>query len=224
MALALARPRLWSKTSLGDSEVPTAMALVFDTSLSMGYTERDKTRLDEAKERARTLLKRTHEASRVFVIDSAQPIAPAPLSPVAASKRLDGLQITAVNRPLNSGVQQAAKAVEEMDQPRKEIYVFTDLAATGWELGQRITQASAETPAEKQGAGESGRNRKEEAGRESPGSGDVCGEAVVGEAAQRGGGGSEAGQRLLGRWRADAGTGSAAIDRSGEHAHRAVLH
>lgn len=166
MAMALARPRLWSKTSLGDSEVPTAMALVFDTSLSMGYTERDKSRLDEAKERARTLLERTHEASRVFVIDSAQPIAPAPLSPVAASKRLDGLQITAVNRPLNGGVQQAAKAVEEMDQPRKEIYVFTDLAATGWELGQKISQPSAETPAKKKTAKAAETKKEEE--EESP--------------------------------------------------------
>src|SRR4051795_7646381 len=37
MALALARPRLHSQTSLGDREVPTALGLVFDTSLSMGY-------------------------------------------------------------------------------------------------------------------------------------------------------------------------------------------
>src|SRR3954451_2640542 len=33
MALALARPRLYSQTSLGDQEVPTALAFVFDTSL-----------------------------------------------------------------------------------------------------------------------------------------------------------------------------------------------
>src|SRR5690606_33461671 len=89
MALALARPRLWSNTRLGDGEVPTAMALVFDTSLSMDYKERDKTRLDEAKERARALLTRAHESSRVFVIDSAEPIAPVALSPTAARKRVD---------------------------------------------------------------------------------------------------------------------------------------
>src|SRR6478609_1359488 len=35
MALALARPALNSQANLGDREVPTAMALVFDTSLSM---------------------------------------------------------------------------------------------------------------------------------------------------------------------------------------------
>src|SRR5215212_8183343 len=71
MALALARPRLFSQTSLGDQEVPTAVALVFDTSLSMSYKPRDKTLLDEAKERAHDILKRMPSASQVFVIDSA---------------------------------------------------------------------------------------------------------------------------------------------------------
>src|SRR5271169_4098262 len=46
MALALARPRMGitSRTAFGDSNVPAAIGLVFDTSLSMEYTERDKTR------------------------------------------------------------------------------------------------------------------------------------------------------------------------------------
>src|SRR3954451_4704325 len=66
MALALARPRLFSQTSLGDQEVPTALALVFDNSLSMGYKERDKTRLDEAKERAGEILKKIHDSSQVL--------------------------------------------------------------------------------------------------------------------------------------------------------------
>src|SRR3978361_2178116 len=37
MARALARPLLYSKAARGDSEVPTALGLVFDTSYSMGY-------------------------------------------------------------------------------------------------------------------------------------------------------------------------------------------
>src|SRR5215471_13861156 len=49
MALALARPRIYSQTKGGDEEVPSAVGLVFDTSLSMGYKEQDKSRLDEAK-------------------------------------------------------------------------------------------------------------------------------------------------------------------------------
>jgi hypothetical protein len=136
MALALARPRLWSSTRLGDREVPTAMALVFDTSLSMEYKERDRTRLDEAKERARTVLTRAHESSRVFVIDSADPIAPVALSPSAARKRVDALTIVTVNRPLNAALGQAYKAVAAAEQPRHEVYVFTDLARTAWDAGR----------------------------------------------------------------------------------------
>lgn len=138
MALALARPRLFSKTSLGSGEVPTAMALVFDTSLSMEYRERDRSRLEEAKERALGMLERMEESSRVFVIDSSDPIAPPALSPSAARKRLGGLTTRALNRPLNSAVGRAYKAVAGMEQPRHEVYVFTDLARTAWELGQPV--------------------------------------------------------------------------------------
>ena len=81
MALALARPRLYSQMPLGDESVPTALGLVFDTSLSMGYKEKDKTRLDEAKERARAILEKIPDSSLVFVVDSADPVRPAALSP-----------------------------------------------------------------------------------------------------------------------------------------------
>src|SRR4051794_39021809 len=80
MALALARPRFDAKVKANAQEVETAVALVFDTSLSMGYTERDQSRLDEAKARADDLLKRAHAGSQVFVIDTAEPGAPPALS------------------------------------------------------------------------------------------------------------------------------------------------
>src|SRR5580704_6897942 len=70
MALALARPRLYSQIPLGDESVPTALGLVFDTSLSMEYKEKDKTRLDEAKERAKEIINKVPDSSLVFVVDS----------------------------------------------------------------------------------------------------------------------------------------------------------
>src|SRR3954470_12798985 len=132
MALALARPRLYSETSLGDEEVPTALRLVFDTSLSMGYKERDKTRLDEAKERAGEILKKVPDTSQVFVVDSAEPGAPVALSPAAARKRIEGLALHAANRPLNDVLGQAYAAVVDVDRPRHEVYVLTDLARSAW--------------------------------------------------------------------------------------------
>jgi hypothetical protein len=133
MALALARPRLFSQTSLGDEEVPTAIALVFDTSLSMGYKEKDRTRLDEAKLRAAEILKKTPDTSQIFVIDSADPGVPVGLSPASARKRIEGLALRAANRPLNDAMGQAYAAIVDVDRPRHEVYVLTDLARSAWD-------------------------------------------------------------------------------------------
>ena len=103
MALALARPSLFSETPLGDEEVPTAMALVFDTSLSMGYKEKpDKSLLDEAKERALEILKKTPDSSQIFIVDSAESCVPMARSPALARKQIEGLALHAANRPLNA--------------------------------------------------------------------------------------------------------------------------
>src|SRR4029078_10666793 len=64
MALALARPSLVTQATWGGEKVPAALGLVFDTSRSMGYKDlgRDKTRLDEAKERAYEILKKSPDS------------------------------------------------------------------------------------------------------------------------------------------------------------------
>src|SRR3954454_22319189 len=137
MALALARPRLFSDTSLGDEEVPTVTALVFDTSLSMGYKEQpDKSLLDVAKERAGEVLKKTPVSSQIFVVDSSEPGVPVALSPAAARKRIEGLGLHAANRPLNAALGQAYAAVVDGARPRHEVYVLTDLARSSWEPGR----------------------------------------------------------------------------------------
>jgi len=151
MALALARPRIVSEASIGDQEVPTAMGLVFDTSLSMGYKPHDKNRLDEAKERALDLLKKTPSTSQVFVVDSSLPGVPQPLSPAAARKRVEGLSLKAVNRTLNVAVGEAYAAVTgSVDLPRHEVYVLTDLARTGWDT-ERPAEGLDKAAADKAG-------------------------------------------------------------------------
>ena len=139
MALALARPRLYSQVPLGDESVPTALGLVFDTSLSMGYKENGKTRLDEAKERARALLDQISDSSLVFPANSADPVAPVGLSPAAARKWIDNLTLRDVNRPLNAVMGQVYPAVAECDRPRHEVFVLTDLARSSWNPGQRAS-------------------------------------------------------------------------------------
>jgi hypothetical protein len=138
MALALARPRVNARVRAGSEEVEAAIALVFDTSLSMGYNERDKTRLDEAKERAEEVLKRAKPGSQVYVVDSSEPGKPAPLSPGASRARIAALKVRAANRSLNQAVGLGYRAVAESDRPRHEVYVFTDLARSAWRVGDAV--------------------------------------------------------------------------------------
>ncbi len=131
MALALARPTIYSQVPLGDQSVPTALGLVFDTSLSMKYKDKDKTRLDEAKERARDIVSKLPESSLVFVVDSSEPGVTG-LSPAAALKRIDNLTTHAVGRQLNVAMGEAYDAVAACERPVHLVYVLTDLARTAW--------------------------------------------------------------------------------------------
>jgi hypothetical protein len=132
MALALARPRLYSQIPLGDDTVPTALGLVFDTSLSMAYKEKDKSRLDEAKERAREIVSKLPDSSLVFVADSGDPGAAIGVSPSAALKHIESLTIRPVNRPLNPVMGQVYPMVADCDRPVHVVYVLTDLARSAW--------------------------------------------------------------------------------------------
>ena len=138
MALALARPTIVTEASIGDVEVPTAIGLVFDTSLSMSYKQPDKTRLALAKERALEVLKKTPSTSEVFVVDSSEPGVPPPLSPDAARKRIEALEIRPVNRRLNDAVGQAYAAVAAAEKPRHEVYVLTDLVRSSWDADRPV--------------------------------------------------------------------------------------
>ncbi|MDB5349190.1 MAG: N-terminal double-transrane protein [Planctomycetota bacterium] len=151
MALALARPRIDVKASLGTGDEPTAVAFVFDTSLSMGYKERERTRLDEAKERASDALKKMNDQSRVFIIDSSDPAQPVAQTPAAARKKIQGLTIHTANRLLNSALGAAYTAVATVDLPRREVYVLTDLAASQWQTGQEVEGLAEATKSIKKG-------------------------------------------------------------------------
>jgi hypothetical protein len=132
MALALARPRLYSEMPLGDSSVPTALGLVFDTSLSMDYRDKDKSRLDEAKERANEIVGKLPDSSLVFIVDSAVPGVPIGQTPSSALKAIGELKTHSASRSLNAAMGQVYTAVAECDRPVRVVYVLTDLARSAW--------------------------------------------------------------------------------------------
>jgi hypothetical protein len=138
MALALARPRYNAKTQAGDTQVESAIALVFDTSLSMGYADPETPLLQKAKQMAEQLLQRAHGSSQIFVIDSARAAQPVSLTPGAARKAIEALNLEAANQSLNLALGAAYGAVAEAQKPRRQVYVFTDLAQSSWGMNQSI--------------------------------------------------------------------------------------
>ncbi|RLT14657.1 MAG: VWA domain-containing protein [Planctomycetota bacterium] len=141
MSLCLARPTCNTTAPLGESNVPTAMAIVVDTSLSMQWTDaRNRNRLTEAKAIAGKLVKETPITSQVFLIDSAEPIETPPMSPALAEGRIKSLELKAANRPLNSAIEAAYKSVMKSDRPRREVFVLTDLTANSLEPDKVISR------------------------------------------------------------------------------------
>ncbi len=92
--------------------------------------------MDEAKLKAKEKIDKLADSSLVFVVDSAEQGIPIGLSPSAANKRIDGLTIRPVNRPLNAAMGQVYAAVAECDRPVHVVYVLTDLAVSAWDTSR----------------------------------------------------------------------------------------
>ncbi|MBI3469498.1 MAG: BatA domain-containing protein [Planctomycetes bacterium] len=134
MALALARPSVHGTSFIPDQQAPVAAALVFDTSLSMEYRERDRTRLQEAQESALGLLKEFTDGSEVLVLDSADPVAHFFPDVGLARQRVESLRLRPRARSLHQAIIEACRSLSTSDRTRKEIYVFTDLAVGSFSL------------------------------------------------------------------------------------------
>lgn len=141
MALCLARPTCNTTAPLGESNVPAAIALVIDTSLSMQWTDaRNRDRLTEAKEMALRVVKETPITSQIFLIDSAEPIETPPMSPATAESRIKSLALKPDNHTLNAAIEAGYKSVQQSDRPRKEVYVLTDLTTHSLDLDKPLVR------------------------------------------------------------------------------------
>jgi hypothetical protein len=132
LAFALARPTLRGSNAPGKENAPVASALVFDNSLRMGYQQANKSRLDEAKELAGWLLAQLPAESPVTVIDRAGRQRGQELNRSAAELRVERLETSAAVRPMEDALRDAVRWLEDKQDYRGEIYVFTDLATEAW--------------------------------------------------------------------------------------------
>ncbi|MBX3444679.1 MAG: BatA domain-containing protein [Planctomyces sp.] len=143
-----------SPAPTGQFNLPVAAAFVFDTSLSMEYTQEGKTRLDAARQIATEHVRDFPAGSRLAITDTAQDN---PLifqaSMGSAQSRMDALTCSPVALSLNDRIRRALalqaddrqKTIAELgagsdsaiqDRFIRRVYVFTDLATTAWRMGQ----------------------------------------------------------------------------------------
>ncbi|MBX3438478.1 MAG: BatA domain-containing protein [Planctomycetaceae bacterium] len=144
---------LKSPRPASDITLPVAAVFLFDTSLSMGYQQAGKTRLDVAREIALAHLSDLPTGSRAAIGDvgSDHPLLfQSTLS--GAESQLKSRELRPLRLPLNDRIR-AALRLQEDDRQRtlseqgalpddqrtdrflRRIYVFTDLAASAWRLG-----------------------------------------------------------------------------------------
>jgi hypothetical protein len=141
LATALARPVLKGAGWLADTEAPVAAAFVFDTAPRMGLREGNRTRLEQAMALARVVFGRLPGGSAVAVIDtSGEPAAFAP-APAAAEARIGRLAVGTPAQSLPAAIAAGRRLLAGAEQPRRELYVFTDCSRGAWERG---TAAAAE--------------------------------------------------------------------------------
>jgi hypothetical protein len=119
---------------LGAEQAPVAAVLVFDTAPRMEYVHRNRTRLAEAKENARWLLRQLPDESQVAIMDLRGGPAAFAIDRGAAARAVGGLEITYVSTPLALAVDRGIKLAKESEKVRKEIYIFTDLSAAAWSM------------------------------------------------------------------------------------------
>ena len=121
-------------TTLGSQDAPIAAAIVIDTSPRMNYVAENKTRLEEAQEFARWILRQIPQNSSVAIL-SCDPEAPVfQVDNLAAENAIDRLRITPMGRPVAEVVQGAAALLAESPHEQRELYVLSDLSVPGWDV------------------------------------------------------------------------------------------
>ncbi len=139
-AMALAKPLLrptGGKVLFGQSR---GVVLVIDNSASMGYTDGGATLLDRARDAARQVLDSLEPGSTAAVVLAARRAAGPDvifpeLTPELGDVRqaIDRVTPVSLGTDLSSAIDAAKLLLRSSQAESKEVYVFSDLQATGWE-------------------------------------------------------------------------------------------
>ena len=123
-----------SQSGFGDAQAPVAAVIVVDTSPRMGLRHANNTRLEEAREAARELIKQLPPESEVAIVDAASR-GTFSVDLGTAVNMLDSLRVAGFEYPLSELVLRGIDLVRDRDDKRKEVYVMTDLSEVAWREG-----------------------------------------------------------------------------------------
>jgi hypothetical protein len=147
LALALARPTIRAVGTGGRGEAVDAV-FVFDVSASMGARDGDATRLDRAKAAALSVIDNLPPNSTIQVYTCADrtsflgPVSPRNLD--QARHAIKNLELTSLSTDLLPGLAEAHAALDRAAGTQKEVYVFSDLQAQGFDRQPAAVKAKCE--------------------------------------------------------------------------------
>ncbi|MCA9264129.1 MAG: VWA domain-containing protein, partial [Planctomycetales bacterium] len=148
-ALFVRYQREGAVASLGDQEAPVSAILIVDTSPRMSYHESNHTRLETAQELAEWVIRQLPQDSELAVVDSSTTNPVFALDRATAQQSLNTLQVTNVSRSMPELIEQAQELAKSAKNPRREIYVLTDLTQPSWlsAAGDTANSSTAATAA-----------------------------------------------------------------------------
>lgn len=127
--------RVSDASLIGDREAPVAAVMVFDSSPRMRYRQENLTRLEQAQEMATWVIERLPAESRIAVLDSRAITPVFSIDLAAARKTVQRAKSTGAPQSLDRLLETALELLRDNSLKRKEVYVYTDLTAAAWELG-----------------------------------------------------------------------------------------
>lgn len=127
-----ASPGSKTLSALTAEKAPAAVALVIDTSVRMNRSADNRSRLDEAKDLALTILSRLPAESEAAVIRSGPEQDSFQIDLLAARKAIQDLTINSPARSLPDSITAAVRLLQNSKFDRRELFVITDKSAESW--------------------------------------------------------------------------------------------
>lgn len=132
LAFALARPVFHSSGFFAGS-APVAAAIAVDTRPRMAYLRDNQTRLDVAREVSLKVIDQLPKGSQIVVLDSVGQRNQFDRDRGASIDRIAQLTEADGSAQLNKLVDNAISLLQKSEQPRKELYLLTDMGAIDWD-------------------------------------------------------------------------------------------